>query len=544
MVYLVYLLCAARRSPADINTTLLGRALTALAWLSSKKEAAAACSRPRVVSALLDVLRLERQAYQALHALAKERYQQQLQQQEQQQQVVQLQPPKPAAPAWQYSSTILSKPVAGASALADEAAAPPPLKQLEDQEVPALPQCVLRAPFTALQQPDTWLLDWLQQQQPVCHSPCSPHSLARSASGWKSGAGSRGPSSPGREQLTPAAAAALPFGSRVSSPGRSCAGAGTAAAAGAGSPVTCRSSCSRPGMSPGRACSSSRTWEADDPEEPVTVRSELAAAEMSTPDGCEGMLAVWALLNISTRHEGKVVICRKGLYTLLRLVQQSSGQRSIAAGPDEQRASVVAAVLENLTAATENTAMVYKAELRLKHAALLKQAGIKRVHRERHQRTLSRPGSPSPPVAAGAAVASGAALASKQQQQQQTLANPGSQAMPPPAGSAASAIMGFFEGGSSSNSPGRTSRLTVAANTACMVANMCTSARGPPKKLSHEDEKVSFCCLCTTSASFLRSSKGLLYYAADYICWLRNAAAIQCYMHTALNDMVAQLCSC
>ncbi|WIA30581.1 hypothetical protein OEZ86_000664 [Tetradesmus obliquus] len=169
---------------------------------------------------------------------------------------------------------------------------------------------------------------------------------------------------------------------------------------------------------------------------------------------------------------------------------QASGQRSIAAGPDAQRASVAAAVLENLTAATENTAMIYKAELRLKHAALLKQAGIKRVHRERQQRNSSRPGSPSPPAAAGAAITSGAALASKQQQQQQTLANPGSQAMSPQAGSAASAIMGFFEGGSSSNSPGRTSRLTVAANTACMVANMCTSARGPPKKLSHEDEKA------------------------------------------------------
>ncbi|KAF6257455.1 hypothetical protein COO60DRAFT_1228411 [Scenedesmus sp. NREL 46B-D3] len=49
--------------------------------------------------------------------------------------------------------------------------------------------------------------------------------------------------------------------------------------------------------------------------------------------------------------------------------------------------------------------------------------------------------------------------------------------------------MGFFEG-SSGNSPGRTSRLTLAASTACMVANMCTSARGPPTKLSHEDEKA------------------------------------------------------
>jgi hypothetical protein len=199
------------------------------------------------------------------------------------------------------------------------------------------------------------------------------------------------------------------------------------------------------------------------------------------------MLAIWALLNISTHHEGKVVICRKGLYTLLRLVQQSSGQRSIAAGPDAHRASVVAAVLENLTAATENTAMIYKAELRLKHAALLKQAGVKRVYRERQQRTPSRPGSPSP--IAGAALTSGAAVASKQQQQQTLAANHANQTTQPPAGSAASAIMGFFEG-NSSNSPGRTSRLTVAAHTACLVANMCTSARGPPKKLSHEDEKV------------------------------------------------------
>lgn len=223
------------------------------------------------------------------------------------------------------------------------------------------------------------------------------------------------------------------------------------------------------------------------------------------------MLAVWALLNISTHHEGKVVMCRKGLYTLLRLVQQSSRQRSIAAGPDMQRVSVVAAILENLTAATENTAMVYKAELRLKHAALLKQAGIKRIHRERQPRgsLTSGPGSPSLPAAAAAAgIANTAALASKQQQQQQlnNVAAMGSHATAPPAGSAASAIMGFFEN-SGGNSPGRTSRLTVAANTACMVANMCTSARGPPKKLSHEDEKVRLQLLLPVCSDHLPGSQ-------------------------------------
>jgi hypothetical protein len=146
--------------------------------------------------------------------------------------------------------------------------------------------------------------------------------------------------------------------------------------------------------------------------------------------------------------------------------------------------------------------MIYKAELRLKHAALLKQAGVKRIHRERQPRGSSRPGSQSPPAAAAAAgAANTAALASKQQQQQQqqqtSAAAAPSHATAPPAGSAASAILGFFEGSSSGNSPGRTSRLTVAANTACMVANMCTSARGPPKKLSHEDEKVRLRWLAT-----------------------------------------------
>jgi hypothetical protein len=209
------------------------------------------------------------------------------------------------------------------------------------------------------------------------------------------------------------------------------------------------------------------------------------------------MLAVWALLNISTHHEGNVVVCRKGLYTLLRLVQQNSRQRSMAAGPDMQRVSVVAAILENLTAATENTAMIYKAALRLKHAALLKQAGIKRIRRERQPRGTSRPGSPSPLAAATAAgAANTAALASKQQQLSSAAAVV-SHPTAPPAGSAASAIMGFFEGGGG-NSPGRTSRLRVAANTACMVANMCTSARGPPKKLSHEDEKVRLLLLLRT----------------------------------------------
>jgi hypothetical protein len=82
---------------------------------------------------------------------------------------------------------------------------------------------------------------------------------------------------------------------------------------------------------------SSKVWDAEDDADYATSHGEQAPREMSTPDGSEGMLAVWALLNISTHHEGKVVVCRKGLYTLLTLVQQSSGQRSIAAGPDMQR---------------------------------------------------------------------------------------------------------------------------------------------------------------------------------------------------------------
>eukprot|EP00775_Hariotina_reticulata_P004534 gene4534-4786_t len=87
------------------------------------------------------------------------------------------------------------------------------------------------------------------------------------------------------------------------------------------------------------------------------------------------MLALWTLLNTSTNLKGQVSICKKGLYTLINLVHHS---------PDPQHASVAANVLRNV-AVQENVRDIYKAELRLKHAALLRQAGIQQVYRERHK---------------------------------------------------------------------------------------------------------------------------------------------------------------
>lgn len=239
----------------------------------------------------------------------------------------------------------------------------------------------------------------------------------------------------------------------------------------------------------GGAASAQRAWECTGSMGGQTGRDTSVGGEVAgetrTPDGVEGMLAVWALLNISTHHQGRVMVCKKGLYTLLRLVQRC---------PDPQRVSVVAAVLENLTAAVENTAMVYRAELRLKHAALLNQAGLKRVHRERQPPSSSRPSSTSPHAAevAGADVN---ALGSKQQQQHQQQRQsmaPASayQHGPRATGSGVvNAIMGFFEPVAAS--PPRTSRLSIAADTACLVANMCNTSTGPPKKISSEDEKVN-----------------------------------------------------
>ena len=59
-------------------------------------------------------------------------------------------------------------------------------------------------------------------------------------------------------------------------------------------------------------------------------------------------------------------ICRNGLYTLLRAVHHAV---------DPHRCSAAAATLNNIRYHPDNATLLYKAELRLKHAALVQLTG-------------------------------------------------------------------------------------------------------------------------------------------------------------------------
>jgi hypothetical protein len=90
-------------------------------------------------------------------------------------------------------------------------------------------------------------------------------------------------------------------------------------------------------------------------------------------DGSEGMLALWALANmVAACAAGRRAACRHGLYTLIR---------TALACPDTARAGVAAAVLARVAADSANTGAVYRAELRLKQAALL-HAACRRTPRQ------------------------------------------------------------------------------------------------------------------------------------------------------------------
>jgi len=93
-------------------------------------------------------------------------------------------------------------------------------------------------------------------------------------------------------------------------------------------------------------------------------------------DGQEGALALWALVNITAAcPAGQLAACRHGLYTLIRIA---------VASPDRaNRGALAATVLRNMVTHAGNTSAVYRAELRLKSAALLRAAGLKRPKQQR-----------------------------------------------------------------------------------------------------------------------------------------------------------------
>ncbi|KIZ01265.1 hypothetical protein MNEG_6699, partial [Monoraphidium neglectum] len=94
----------------------------------------------------------------------------------------------------------------------------------------------------------------------------------------------------------------------------------------------------------------------------------LTAADDACADGREGALALAALLNVSSLPAGQLAACRHGLYTLIRTALSC---------PDVGRAGMAAAVLRAVCGNAGNASAVYKAEMRLKRAALLRAAGLR-----------------------------------------------------------------------------------------------------------------------------------------------------------------------
>ncbi|GFH11147.1 uncharacterized protein HaLaN_06594, partial [Haematococcus lacustris] len=82
-----------------------------------------------------------------------------------------------------------------------------------------------------------------------------------------------------------------------------------------------------------------------------------------------GLMALWGLLNLSGYVPAQVAVCKHGLYTLLRSVRKSA---------DRLRSSTAAAILANIHFHPDNATTLYKAELKLKYAALLELHGDSR----------------------------------------------------------------------------------------------------------------------------------------------------------------------
>eukprot|EP00878_Enallax_costatus_P021737 GHUV01023028.1.p1 GENE.GHUV01023028.1~~GHUV01023028.1.p1 ORF type:complete len:1098 (+),score=401.30 GHUV01023028.1:560-3853(+) len=470
--------CTTTGTPAGVDVVLLNTTLSSLAWLSSRKEAAASCCSSKVVAAVLDILRLEKQAFQALDNLVRQQYMQlhgshQQQHSPQPQQVVKSQKgstqsenikrprsagPRPASPACQPAS--------------------PGKQQQEDELMPLLPISILQAPLTALQQQGSWLQDWLQQQkqqrQPsyAASAPSSPKAGARYDSmraspghpGSAYNSGSPGRQPPGAGVMT-LGGCHPPSPGRLGSPGNNPSSSRPTTAGGGGLQPSSRPSSARPdtmasmksraGVPSSRSVTTANTsaWDHESSDSEDTVQYQ----PMHTPDGTEGMLALWALLNISTHRAGQIKVCKKGLYTLIRLVQEC---------PDPQRTSVAAAILENLTNARENTAMIYRAELRLKHAALLRQAGIKRMLNN----PIREKGQPSSSSDLPAAAADDGSQ--PVQLQSQLAAEPGTPSGALSTGRSRNSMM---------QSARRASKLEMAAESGVLTALLCTTYRGVPK---------------------------------------------------------------
>ncbi|KAF5836665.1 hypothetical protein DUNSADRAFT_5591 [Dunaliella salina] len=90
-------------------------------------------------------------------------------------------------------------------------------------------------------------------------------------------------------------------------------------------------------------------------------------------DADVGLMSLWGLLNLSNYEPAQVSICHHGLYTLLRMVHRSM---------DPRRRSSAAAILTNIHYNPGNATTLYKAEIKLKFAALLRLRGLSQEARK------------------------------------------------------------------------------------------------------------------------------------------------------------------
>lgn len=109
---------------------------------------------------------------------------------------------------------------------------------------------------------------------------------------------------------------------------------------------------------------SPRTLPQAEEKEEVGDAEDVATVSRRSGDADVGLMALWGLLNLSGYEPAQVGICRHGLYTLLGAVHASA---------DPARSAAARAILTNIHFHPGNATTLYKAELKLKYAALLNQ---------------------------------------------------------------------------------------------------------------------------------------------------------------------------
>ncbi|GIL64940.1 hypothetical protein Vafri_18799, partial [Volvox africanus] len=108
---------------------------------------------------------------------------------------------------------------------------------------------------------------------------------------------------------------------------------------------------------------------------------DLLVASRQSGEADVGLMALWALLNLSGYEPAQTGICRHGLYTLMAAVHGSA---------DPARSAAARAILTNIHYHPGNATVLYKAELKLKYAALARMLEQERRGKEAREAALRR----------------------------------------------------------------------------------------------------------------------------------------------------------